>query len=95
MVLELRLTTVREDIQMIVNRNEVELCAPSLEPGDTDPFRRAAREVGLQARTGDVDGQYCVDVKGTWPVIARTIRSMSRSLYGVDDSEKIQVRIFN
>src|SRR5688572_20770820 len=27
MVLELKFTTVREDIQMVVNRNEVELCA--------------------------------------------------------------------
>lgn len=56
MVLELKFTTVREDLQMIVNRNEVELCAPSLDPGDTDLFRRAAREAGLQARTGYTKG---------------------------------------
>ena len=95
MFLELKLTTVREDIQMIVNRNEVELCSSRPDPSDTDPFRRAAREVGLQVRAGYVEEQYCVDVKGTWPEIARTIRSISRSIYGVGDSEEIQVRIFN
>lgn len=95
MVLEIRFTTVREDIQMVVNRNEVELCAPSLEPGDTDLFRRAAREAGLQARTGYTEGQYCVDVVGTWPEIARIIRSISRSIHGVADSEEIQVLVFN
>lgn len=95
MVLELRFTTVRESIQMIVNRNEVELCEPSLEPSDTDLFRRAAREAGLQARPGYTEGQYCVDVMGTWPEIASTIRGLSRSIYGVGDSEEVQVSIFN
>jgi len=94
MVLELRFTTVREDIQMIVNRNEVELCAPTLDPSDTDLFRRAASEAGLQARTGHTEGQYCVDVMGTWPKIAGIIRRISKSIYGVGDSEEIQVDIF-
>ncbi|HEX7183228.1 MAG TPA: hypothetical protein VF756_15415 [Thermoanaerobaculia bacterium] len=95
MVLELKFRTAQEDIQMIVNRNEVELCAPSLEPSDTDLFRQAAREAGLQARTGYTEGQYCVDVMGTWPKIASIIRNISRSIYGVGDSEEVQVRIFN
>jgi hypothetical protein len=95
MVLELKFTAVQEDLQMIVNRNEVELCAPSLEPNDTDLFRRVAKEVGLQARTGYTEGQYCVDVMGTWPKIASIIRNISRSIYGVDDSEEVQVRVFN
>lgn len=95
MVLELRFTTAREEIQMIVNRNEVEFCAPSLEPVDTDLFRGAVREAGLQARTGYTEGQYCVDIVGRWPEIASTIRSISRTLYGVGDSEEVQVRVFN
>ena len=94
MVLELKFTTVREEIQMIVNRNEVELCAPSLDPGDTDLFRRAATEAGLQARTGYTEGQYCVDVMGTWPKIAGIIRGISRTIYGVAESEEVEVRIF-
>lgn len=95
MVLGLRFTTVREDIQMIVNRNEVELFSPTLDPSDTDLFRRAASEAGLQARTGHTEGQYCVDVTGTWPKIAGIIRRISKSIYGVGDSEEIQVDIFN
>jgi hypothetical protein len=94
MVLELKFTTVREDIQMVVNRNEVELCAPSLEPGDTDLFRRAVREAGLEARVGYTEGQYCADVMGTWPKIASTIRNIIRSIYGVGESEEVEVRIF-
>lgn len=95
MILELRLTTVQEILQMIVDRNEVEICAPSLEPSDTELFRRAAREAGLEARTGYTEGQYCVDVKGTWPHVASTLRSIIRSTYGAGDSEEVQVRIFN
>ena len=95
MILELKFTTVREDIQMVVDRNKVELCAPSLEPGDTDLFRRAAREVGLQARAGYTEGQYCVDVTGTWSTIASAIRGISRSIYGVGDSEEVHVRVFS
>jgi hypothetical protein len=95
MVLELRFAAVQEDIQMIVNRNEVELCAPSLDPRNTDLFRQAAREAGLQARTGYTEGQYCVDVMGTWPKIASIIKSISRAIYGVGDSVEVQVRVFN
>jgi hypothetical protein len=94
MVLELEFTTVREDIQMVVNRNEVELCTPILDPDYTERFRRAAREVGLQARSGYTEGQYCVDVTGAWSKIASIIESISRSLYGVDEGEEVQVRIF-
>ena len=95
MVLELRFATAQEDVQMIVNRNEVELCAPSLDPRDTDLFRQAAREAGLQARTGYTEGQYCVDVTGTWPRIASVVRSVISSIHGVGDSEEVQVRVFN
>jgi hypothetical protein len=95
MVLELRFAAAQEDIQMIVNRNEVEFCAPSLDPRDTDLFRQSAREAGLQARTGYTEGQYCVDVIGTWPKIASMIRSIIGSIYGVGDSEEVQVRVFN
>jgi hypothetical protein len=95
MVLELQLTTVQEDIQMIVNRNAVELCAPSLDPSDTELFRRAAREAGLQARNGHTEGQYCVDVIGAWPKIASIVRNISKSIYGVGEREEVQVRIFN
>jgi len=94
MVLELKFTTVQKFIQMIVNRNEVELCAPSLEPSGTDPFRRAAQEAGLEARPGYTEGQYCVDVTGTWSNIASIIKGIIRSIYGVDDNEEVQVVIF-
>ena len=94
MVLELRFTTVREDIQMIVDHNQVELCTPILDPGYTERFRRAASEAGLQARSGSTEGQYCVDVTGSWPKIASSIRSISRSIYGVGDGEEVDVRIF-
>lgn len=95
MVLELKFTTVQADIQMIVNRNAVELCAPSLDPSDTDLFRRAAKEAGIQARTGYTEGQYCVDVRGAWSKIASTVRSISKSIYGVSDREEVQILIFN
>jgi len=88
-------TTAQEDIQMIVNPNAVELCAPSLEPRDTDLFRRAARDAGLQARAGYTEGQYCVDVTGAWPKIASTVRSLCGSIYGVGAGEEVRVRIFN
>lgn len=94
-ILELKLTTVQEEIQMVVDRNVVEFCAPSLEPEDTDLFRRAARDAGLQARTGYTEGQYCVDLKGTWPEIAGRMTNLFRSIYGVGDGEEVQVRIFN
>jgi hypothetical protein len=94
MVLELKFTTVREDIQMVVNRNEVELCTPFLDPAYTERFRRAAREVGLQALYGYTEGQYCVDVTGDWSKIASIIKNISRSIYGVGDGEEVEVRIF-
>jgi len=94
MVLELEFTTVQEAIQMIVTRDNVELCAPSLESADTDLFRRAAKEAGFEARPGYIEGQFCVDVTGNWSKIAGTIAGMSRSIYGVGDSEEVQVRIF-
>lgn len=94
-VLELRFTTVQEEIQMTVNRNEVEFCTPILDPSYTDRFRQAVRQAGLQARTGYTEGQYCVDITGTWATIAGTLRSISRSIYGVDENEEIQALIFN
>jgi hypothetical protein len=94
MVLELKFMTVREDIQMVLNRNEVELCTPFLDPIYTERFRRAASEVGLQARSGYTEGQYCVDVTGAWSKIASMIKSISRSIYGVGDGEEVEVRIF-
>lgn len=95
MVLELSFGTAEESIQMIVDRNEVEICAPSLEPADTDLFRRAVGEAGFQARTGYTEGQYCADLTGTWPQIASTIRSLCRSIYGAGEDEEVEVRIFN
>lgn len=94
MVLELQFTRVQEDIQMTVGRNAVELCAPSLEPHDTDLFRRAARETGLEARAGSIEGQCCVDVTGAWPKIAGAVRSLCKSIYGVRDGEEVLVQIF-
>lgn len=94
MVLELQFTTVKEDIQMVVNRNEVELCTPILDPVYTERFRRAAREAGLQARPGYTEGHYCVDVTGTWSTIASIIKRISSSIYGVGESEEVEVRIF-
>jgi len=94
MVLELRFTTVQEEIQMIVNRNEVELCAPILDPSYTDRFRRAAGEEGLQPRPGYTEGQYCVDVTGAWPGRATTVRNVVKSIYGVGDSEEVQATVF-
>ena len=97
-VVELNFTTAPaglETIQMTVNRNEVELCTPILDPIYTDPFRRAAMEMGLQARPGYTEGQYCVDVNGTWPSIAEIIRSILRSVHGVGDGEEVRARVFN
>lgn len=97
MVVELNFTTAPADlesIQMIVLRNEVELCTPILDPSYTDPFRRAVSETGLQARPGYTEGQYCVDVNGTWPAIAGIIRRIVKSVHGVGDHEEVQVRIF-
>ena len=65
-----------------------------LDPSYTDPFRRAVSEAGLQARPGYTEGQYCVDVKGTWPTIAGIIRRIVQSVHGVGDHEEVQVRIF-
>jgi hypothetical protein len=88
MVLELQFTTVQEYVQMVVNSNEVEIL---LDPEHMDLFRRAAREAGLQARTKRQD---CIEVIGDWGQIASMIRSTSRSIYRVDDSEEVEVRIF-
>jgi hypothetical protein len=98
MVVELNFTTAQAglgQIQMIVFRHEVELCTPILDPSYTDPFRRAATEMGVQARPGYTEDQYCVDVKGTWPAIAGIIRSMIRSVHGVGDNEEVRVLVFN
>jgi hypothetical protein len=94
MVLELKFMSLGEDIQMVVKRNEVELCTPSLDAGYTERFRRAASEAGLQARSGYTEGQYCVDVTGAWARIASIIKRISRSIYGVGESEEVEVRIF-
>jgi hypothetical protein len=97
MVLELNFATVQEDlkmIQMILYPDEVELCTPILNPWYTDPFRRAVSETGLQTRPGHSEGQHCVDVTGTWEGRANIIRSIIRSVHGVEDSEAVQVHIF-
>jgi len=94
MVFELRFTTVQEEIQMIVNRDQVELCTPYLDPEYTDRFRRAAQDAGLQARDGYTKGQYCVDVTGPWPGRASVIINIIRSIYGVGDNEEVQAHIF-
>lgn len=94
MVVDLQFTAGLERSQMIVNRNHVELYCESLEVSDRDRFRRAARIVGLEARSAYEEGQYCVDVNGSWPEIASKVTRMIADFHGVSEDDRVDVRIF-
>lgn len=94
-VVDLRLRRVRGSMQMIVDRDVVELYQTSLEPEDIESFRKSAEGAGLRIRPAAVEGQYCVDIQGTWPSIADTVQRILRSLHGVGDEEIINVDVFD
>jgi hypothetical protein len=93
-VVELELTTVKGEVQMIVDKHEVELDESSLDLVDIERFRKSVSEVGLIVRPTAVEGQYCVRVTGTWSDIADTLKRIIRSIYGVGDNETVQARVF-
>jgi hypothetical protein len=93
-VVEIELTTVSGNVQMVVDQHEVELDESSLDLADIERFRRSVSEVGLSVRPTAVEGQYCVGVTGTWSGIADTIRRILKSIYGVGDDETVHARVF-
>jgi len=95
-VIELDLTSVTDDVQMVVvDQGEVELYESSLEPEDIERFRKSVSAVGLSIRPVVANGPYCVNVAGAWPVIADTVKRILKSRYGVGDEETVQAKVFS
>ena len=82
---------IKLHVQMVVGPNEVELCAPSIDPRDEYEFRQLAEKTSLEYRF--VEGRYCVDLAGTWPQIAARARRVIESLYGARADKEIYFRV--